>query len=114
MMADQVDREEIRSDANKAGFYFAFMNTAYKMGQAAAIGVSFLLLSVIGFDPEVADNPDHRLGLIAVFTLVPVLVFGICALLCRNYPLTRAAHEKDREILQARAAAREDQPDHAG
>lgn len=104
MIADQVDREEVRSDINKAGFYFAFMGTSYKIGQAAAIGVSFLLLALIGFNPEVPENPDHRMGLILVFTLVPVLIFGLCILICRNYPLTREMHAKDREILRARAA----------
>ncbi|WP_291048242.1 MFS transporter [Hyphomonas sp.] len=106
MIADQVDREEVRSDLNKAGFYFAFMGTSYKVGQAAAIGVSFLLLALIGFNPEVPENPDHRIGLILVFTLVPAIIFALCILLCRNYPLTRDAHEKDRAILRARFAAK--------
>lgn len=111
MIADQVDREEVRSDINKAGFYFAFMGTSYKIGQAAAIGVSFLLLALIGFNPEVPDNPDHRMGLIMVFTLVPVAIFALCILICRNYPLTREAHSKDREILLARAADKGSAPD---
>lgn len=111
MIADQVDREEVRSDINKAGFYFAFMGTSYKIGQAAAIGVSFLLLALIGFNPEVPENPDHRIGLIMVFTLVPVLIFGLCILLCRNYPLTRHAHEKDRETLRARFAEKSSHQD---
>ncbi|PKP81660.1 MAG: hypothetical protein CVT79_09705 [Alphaproteobacteria bacterium HGW-Alphaproteobacteria-18] len=104
MIADQVDREEVRSDINKAGFYFAFMGTSYKVGQAAAIGVSFLLLALIGFNPEVPENPDHRMGLILVFTLVPVVIFALCILICRNYSLTREAHAKDRETLRVRAA----------
>ncbi|TNE67929.1 MAG: MFS transporter [Alphaproteobacteria bacterium] len=102
MMADQVDREEVRSGKNNAGFYFAFMNTSYKIGQATAVGISFALLALIGFDPEAPGNPDHVTGLVMVFTLVPVLIFTICILLCRHYPLTREAHEKDREILEGR------------
>lgn len=102
MLADQVDRETVSSGINKAGFYFAFMSTTYKMGQAVAIGVSFLLLAVIGFDPTIPNDPEHQLGLILVFTLSPALVFAICALLCRNYPTTREVHQKDQEILNAR------------
>jgi len=104
MIADQVDREEVRTDLNKAGFYFAFMGTSYKIGQATAIGVSFLLLALIGFNPEMPENPDHRMGLILVFTLVPVVIFALCILMCRNYPLTREAHAQDRETLRARGA----------
>ena len=103
MMADQVDREEVRSGSNKAGFYFAFMGTSYKLGQASAIALSFLLLAAIGFNPEVPEDPSHRGGLIFVYTVVPAVIFSICALLCRNYPITRATHEKDREILEQRA-----------
>jgi len=103
MMADQIDREEIRSGANRAGFYFAFMSTAYKLGQASAIGVSFMLLALIGFNPEAPGDPTHHGGLILVFTVVPALTFTICVLLCRNYPITRAEHEKHRAILESRA-----------
>ena len=100
MIADQVDREQVRTDVNKAGFYFAFMGTSYKIGQAAAIGISFLLLAVIGFDPQVPENPDHRIGLILVFSLVPVIIFAVCILLCRRYSLTREAHNQNREMLE--------------
>ena len=103
MMADQVDHEEVRSGTNKAGFYFAFMGTSYKLGQASAIAISFLLLAAIGFNPEEPGDPSHTGGLIAVYTVVPAIIFAICALLCRNYPITRATHEEDREILDARA-----------
>jgi glycoside/pentoside/hexuronide:cation symporter, GPH family len=104
MIADQVDREEVRTDVNKAGFYFAFMGTSYKIGQAAAIGISFLLLAVIGFDPQVPEDPDHRLGLIMVFSLVPVIIFAVCILLCRRYSLTREAHNQNREMLETSGA----------
>ena len=103
MMADQVDRAEVQSGINKAGFYFAFMGTAYKLGQATAVAISFLLLSLVGFDPEIPSKPEHLTGLIMVFTLVPTAIYVVCALLCWKYPLTRAIHEKDRRILDQRA-----------
>lgn len=102
MMADQVDREEVRSGTNKAGFYFAFMGTSYKLGQAAAVAIAFLLLALIGFDPEQPGDPEHHLGLIAVNTITPALIFGICIVLLHNYPLTRARHAGDQAILRAR------------
>lgn len=100
MMADQIDHEEVRSGMNKAGLYFAFMGTAYKLGQALAIAISFSLLALIGFDPERPADPAYHGGLIAVMTLVPALTLAICILLCRNYPLTRDAHKQDRLKLE--------------
>ena len=102
MMADQVDREEVRSGTNKAGFYFAFMGTSYKLGQAAAVAIAFLLLALIGFDPEQPGNPQHHLGLIAVNTITPALIFGLCVMLLRKYPLTRARHARDQAVLRQR------------
>ena len=102
MMADQVDREEVRSGTNKAGFYFAFMGTSYKLGQAAAVAIAFFLLAIIGFDPEQPANPEHHLGLIAVNTIAPALVFAICVALLHGYPLTRASHARDQAVLRAR------------
>lgn len=93
MMADQVDREEVRSGQNKAGFYFAFMNTSYKVGQAAAVAIAFFLLAIIGFDPEVPENKDYHLGLVMVFSLVPAMTFALSAWLCHRYPLDRKRHE---------------------
>lgn len=102
MMADQVDREEVRSGTNKAGFYFAFMGTSYKLGQAAAVAIAFLLLALIGFDPEQPGDPEHHLGLIAVNTITPALIFALCIGLLHNYPLTRARHAGDQAVLRAR------------
>jgi len=103
MMADQVDREEVRSGTNKAGFYFAFMGTSYKLGQAAAVAIAFLLLAAIGFDPEQPGDPEHHIGLIAVNTILPALIFALCVALFHNYPLTRARHAEDQKILRARS-----------
>ncbi|MCI4643543.1 MAG: MFS transporter [Hyphomonadaceae bacterium] len=105
MMADQVDREEVRSGTNKAGFYFAFMGTSYKLGQASAVAIAFGMLAIMGFDPETPGAPEKLPGLIMVYTVAPALIFALCAILCHKYPVTRAQHEKDRAILEARAKA---------
>lgn len=102
MMADQVDREEVSSGQNRAGFYFSFLTTAFKVGGALAVGLSFPLLALIGFEAADPGNPDTVIGLLLVYTGLPAVAYAVAALLCRRYPITRAVQARDRAALAER------------
>src|SRR3546814_832649 len=74
MMADISDEERLDSRADRTGLLFALLIGTWKIGQALSVGLMFLALSLIGFDPApTAENPaDAVPGLTLLYLGLPV------------------------------------------
>lgn len=79
LLADLVplDRERCRRD--RSAFLFAIVNLMQKFGVAAAIGISYAMLDLIGFDPKAAAQSARELHLL--FALLPAIGWGAMILL---------------------------------
>jgi len=67
------------------------LTSSYKVGNAIAFGVGYLMLGqVIGFDPSGGNSEAALTGLLMIFCLVPASLFAIGAWIGWRYPLTRA------------------------
>ena len=77
----------------RAAFLFALLNLMQKFGVAAAIGVSYALLDLVGFDPR--DGAASARALHLLFALLPtaawVLMIGLLVLLQRTMSLRPVA-----------------------
>ncbi|MBW2366413.1 MAG: MFS transporter [Deltaproteobacteria bacterium] len=100
MVADVVDQEELRSGHNRSGLYFALMSTTYKLGNALAVGISYLVLDQVGFDPAIQNSPEAVNGLLITFVFLPLLFSLLTAVCMLKYPLTKVRHEQIRKQLQ--------------
>ncbi len=103
MLADMIDQGEIATGERRAGPYVALYNLACKLGLAFGVGIAFMLLDVIGYDPaataySAADVQNIRwMGFVVPFlVLVPAI-----ALLAR-YPITRTVQARLRQALSDR------------
>lgn len=77
MLADLIPRDAARCGRNRSAFLFALLNLMQKFGVAAAIAVSYLLLDLIGFDPQNGKAAARELHLL--FALQPTLSWIVMA-----------------------------------
>jgi Na+/melibiose symporter-like transporter len=96
MMADVSDEDRLASGHDRLGMLFALLTVTIKLGQAISIGVVYFLLDLLGFHADaVAKNPASALlGVSALFTLVPLALYGVAALITSRYRLTPARHHE--------------------
>ena len=108
MQADVVDLDTLRSGAGRAGLFFALWGMATKLAMAAAVGVAFLLLDVVGFDPA-APDPHSLWVLAALYALVPVVLKTAAIAIVWNHPVTarrQAVIRRRLDTLAVRAERR--------
>ena len=86
------------------GSVYALYSFSRKLGQAAAAGVSGVLLGLIGYVPGAVGGQSQSVlsGRCAIATLVPALgFFLLAAILAFFYPLRKKQVEENVEKLRA-------------
>lgn len=103
MVSDTVDEEELNSGVRSEGLYFGGLTFAYKISQSLAIFLVGIILDLIGFNGELAQQTQgtsYGMGLVVgIGTLLPL--FGARAFY-RSYRLTREEVEHVKASLEAR------------
>jgi glycoside/pentoside/hexuronide:cation symporter, GPH family len=81
MQADVVDLDRMNGDQRRAGLYFAFWGMATKLALALAVGISFPLLDMAGFDAGAgAVNDEDGLFVLAVLYGALPVTFKLAAM----------------------------------
>ena len=106
MTADVCDLDELQSGKRREGVFGAIYWWMVKFGFAIAGGLSGVILSTVGFDPE-AYNPDSMTGLRLFFSGVPMAGTAIAMLVMAGYKLTEEKANEVRAQLDARKANRD-------
>lgn len=100
MITDVIDDTQVQTGERSDGTIYAVYSFARKIGQAAASGVSGLLLTTIGYSQETAFDTDVVNGIYDITCLVPAVGFVLLALvLIFWYPLGRGRVEENARIL---------------
>ncbi len=93
LITDVIDYSEIKNGVREDGSVYALYSFARKLGQAAAAGLSGLLLEMIGYNSKaleqgLSQTQEVKDGIFNISTLVPALGFLLLALvLWFWYPL---------------------------
>ena len=107
LITDVIDDAEVNMGIRQDGSIYSLYSFARKLGQAAAAGITGLLLTLIGYEktsgaPISAAVKD---GLYNISTLVPAIGFALLALiLWLWYPLHRDRVNRNVQILKERRA----------
>jgi glycoside/pentoside/hexuronide:cation symporter, GPH family len=105
MIIDVIDDIEVKKNVRSDGTVYSVYSFARKLGQAAANGLTGLLLSIVGYTSETAFDADVVNGIYNVGTLFPAIGLAVLALsLAFLYPLSK---KKVDENVAAIAARRE-------
>jgi Na+/melibiose symporter-like transporter len=110
MMADVTDRDRLDTGRMQAGIFFSLLLTTEKLGHALSVGVTYTVLSLVGFhgDEGGAGQPNSAtavLGLMMLFLLVPLILHAAAALVLWRYPLGRAEQAQLRQALAQKYGA---------
>ncbi len=96
LITDVIDDAELRHGRREDGSIYAIYSFARKLGQAAAAGLSGLLLTLVGYSEQTAFEPSVLSGIFSISTLLPALGFGLLALILGLwYPLKRRVVESN-------------------
>lgn len=104
MLADVADAETLATGKSNAGLYYAVLVGVQKLGYAIPVGVSYLVLALVGFDAKAGvGNSDAAVtGLIMLFLVPPVLSALVAAWLARGWTITAEAQAATAQALAER------------
>jgi Na+/melibiose symporter-like transporter len=104
MLADVVDAETLATGNSNAGLYYAVLVGVQKLGFAIPVGISYVVLDLVGFDAKIGTaNSDTAItGLILLFLIPPVLVAVIAAWLAKGWTITADVQAQTAAALAAR------------
>ncbi len=106
LKADVIDLDELRTGERKEGAYFAAWSFVNKLGNALLASSAGFALHFAGYVPNVEQTPLVRATMVLLMGGMPLVGYGVGALLFTRFSLTRAEHERIRKELDLRAAAR--------
>ena len=98
MMADVSDEVRLETRIDRTGLLYALLTGTVKIGSAVAVGVSFKLLSLFGFDPQV-HGQEGLTALTLMFTVAPAGLAVLASVLISRYSLTAERHAEIRAAL---------------
>jgi GPH family glycoside/pentoside/hexuronide:cation symporter len=102
MMADVADEELLDSRIDRTGLLYALLSGTVKIASAAAVGITFPLLALLGFDAKATGVSTGLDGLTIMFTLGPAALALAASAIIAGFPLTEARHGEIRDALAAR------------
>ena len=92
MLADVGDAETLRTGQEKTGLFYAAAVAVQKLGYAVPVGLTYPLLSAIGFDAQRggSNNGAALLGITLLFIVPPTIVALIAAWVTSAWPIGAA------------------------
>ena len=87
MYADVADYGEWKTGRRATGLVFSASTMAQKFGWALAGVVTMALLSLFGYEANMAQTPESLTGIRALISLIPAVGSVICAVLIIFYAL---------------------------
>jgi GPH family glycoside/pentoside/hexuronide:cation symporter len=103
MGADVVDYDNLKSGGQRTGLYFALLALTAKAGGALAIGITYPLLALVGFDAQGGNSADTEFAFRLIYVIVPTAAMIMAYVFIRGFKLTQSQLEE----LQAQIAARD-------
>ena len=98
VLSDIIDYDEYKTGERKEGAYFAVWNFAAKAAGGVTIMLVGVVLSTIGFTPNVEQTQFVKVGLAGLLGLFPLVCFSLGAWLFSRYELT------DERVAEFKAA----------
>jgi GPH family glycoside/pentoside/hexuronide:cation symporter len=104
MIADVCDLDELQSHERREGMFGSIYWWVVKLGMAAALAISGILLNATGFDVDLGGaQAAETLFLMRVFDVgIPILTSAIAIWMIASYSITEQKAHEVREALEER------------
>ena len=103
MMADVLDADELETGKRREGAFAACRSWILKVGMAAGIGSSGMILQSTGFDSELtAQSAETLFNIRFYLALIPIVGLVVALLALYRFPLTSNRMAEIRRDLEAR------------
>jgi len=104
MIADVCDVDELQSHERREGMFASIYWWVVKLGMAAALAISGVLLNYTGFDVALGrDQAAETLLMMRMFDVaIPLLASAIAIWLIASYSVTEQKAHEVREALEVR------------
>ncbi|BFM14472.1 MFS transporter [Maricurvus nonylphenolicus] len=104
MAADVIDEDTIKTGHNRTGLFFAIYSMTDKIGNAIAIGFTYIVLDAIGFAPGEVNTAEDITEFKILF-IVPSLILNLIIVKTMiNFPIDKIRQQKNQQILKDRAS----------
>lgn len=87
MMADVIDEDEVKTGQSRGALFFSMLTMTGKLGLALAVGVSYPLLSMVGFSAEGVNDQAALEGVRYLLGGITGLAHLVIFLIMWNFPL---------------------------
>jgi Na+/melibiose symporter-like transporter len=107
MVADVGDAVRLEQGKNRIGLLYAMITTTQKVAGAVSIGLSFVLLGLIHYQPKegAVNTPTAIHGLELIYLVTPVVFVMLGGACYIGYKLDSRRHAEIRAQLEARDTA---------
>lgn len=104
MTADVCDDDELKTGSRREGMFSAVYAWVAKVAISLALGLGGVVISLTGFHQSLGgDQPaSAMLALRIIYTVVPVLCYGVAFVALRRYPLNHEVMARTRAALEER------------
>ena len=103
MTADAIDLDELNTHQRREGIFGAIYWWMVKFGFAIAGLMSGAIMTLVGFNPDLATQPDGAItGLRAFYSGLPIIGTLIAIYVMRNYDITEERANEIRAMLEKR------------
>lgn len=109
LLADVTDLDALNNDGKyRTGIMFASFTTGEKLAGAIGIGITYLILDIVGFDSTATENsPETLKSLLYLVVFLPVAANLLAMVVCIRFPITPEQHAETIEKLGKIGALRE-------
>jgi GPH family glycoside/pentoside/hexuronide:cation symporter len=101
MMADIADADTAQNGAERAGLMYSFLSLTSKFGIGAAVGITFPILALMGFNSQHVNTPAAIEHMRLFYILLPILFAAISLSLMLRYPLDETRQRALRDRIEA-------------
>ena len=97
MVPDAIEYDYLMTGERTEGAFYGIWTFCFKIGQAIALGITGVILSLSGYVPGVAQTDSARLGIRLLLGPVPAVIFLLAIIMLYFYPINE---ERYNEIME--------------